>query len=442
MGRAHGFLLQFWLNLEIGRWTIATGETVLTGYARAWWGFGLVFFILTILGWVAPGWGLASGLALKALLVGLDGFGGGPFWTMVTFGLAAIILIGPKFAYNAVERTVGILVIAVTLGLMAVAIRLGSWQSMESLLRGALNVGFREPAMGVKEFFIALVFAGAGGTANLFYSFYLRDKQIGMSRRVPVMQNILHGKPQAATRSGFTFDEHPANASRFRAWMRYLVFDQVCFFWLLNSVTILLFIYGALIVLQPRGVVPEQGRLIWDEAAVLGQLWGRTGRTLFLMVGVATLFSTQLTLLDGCARSLAEIVHTQCPGGQRRTTGWWYMVFAIGWILAGCGITWVMVVSDLNLWNENKFKSVTAWCAGDLNADRFVDVSDFNIWNAHKYTSSFDVTSVPEPSAGGLIVALWWLLARMRQGRSGQTFDAWRLTTVAGRPSHGDGQSR
>ena len=41
---------------------------------------------------------------------------------MVTFGLAAIILFGPKFAYNAVERTVGILVIAVTLGLMAVAV--------------------------------------------------------------------------------------------------------------------------------------------------------------------------------------------------------------------------------------------------------------------------------------------------------------------------------
>ena len=38
-----GVFLQLWINLEIGRWTIATGETVYTGYNRVWRGFSIVF---------------------------------------------------------------------------------------------------------------------------------------------------------------------------------------------------------------------------------------------------------------------------------------------------------------------------------------------------------------------------------------------------------------
>ena len=29
-----GGFLQLWINFEVGRWTVATGETVYTGYAR------------------------------------------------------------------------------------------------------------------------------------------------------------------------------------------------------------------------------------------------------------------------------------------------------------------------------------------------------------------------------------------------------------------------
>ena len=61
-----GVMLQLWINFEIGRWTVSTGETMYTGYSRVWRGFGPVFILLTILGWLAPGWAQASGSALKA----------------------------------------------------------------------------------------------------------------------------------------------------------------------------------------------------------------------------------------------------------------------------------------------------------------------------------------------------------------------------------------
>ena len=45
-----GIFLQLWINFEVGRWTIATGETVYTGYSRVWRGFAPIFILLTFVG--------------------------------------------------------------------------------------------------------------------------------------------------------------------------------------------------------------------------------------------------------------------------------------------------------------------------------------------------------------------------------------------------------
>ena len=45
-----GVFMQMWVNFEIGRWTIATGETVYTGYARVWRGFAPLFILFNVLG--------------------------------------------------------------------------------------------------------------------------------------------------------------------------------------------------------------------------------------------------------------------------------------------------------------------------------------------------------------------------------------------------------
>lgn len=422
-----GVFLQLWINFEIGRWTIATGETVYTGYARAWRGFVPVFIVLTLLAWIAPGWGMASGLALKALLLGPDyeatsaglKFLESPsFWTTVTFAGVALVLFGPKLVYKSVERTIGVLVMLIVIALIVVAVKVGNAQTWASLGKGIVRVGhidqqgqkrlsvdaryatelergtvgaalrsaFKEsgielsqqaqstvketgsrwiiddgkqrfvvinnaagldvhnPGMGIKALFIALVFAGAGGTANLFYTFYLRDKHIGMGGRLPNMQNPLRGRGEKIPATGYRYEDTDHNKRQFQSWWGYVKQDQIFFFFGLNTLTILLFIFGALAVLHPNGIVPAKGTLISDEAQVLAAVWGKTGRTIFLLVGVATLFSTQLVLLDGVARSLADMVYTNFKRAQQRDMGWWYALFAVVWILAGCGLTFGMEI--------------------------------------------------------------------------------------------------
>ena len=77
--------------------------------------------------------------------------------------------------------------------------------------------------------------------------------------------------------------------------------------------------------LHPQGIVPEQGRLIYDEAQILGEIWGVAGQKIFLLVGVATLFGTQLALVDGVSRSISDIIYTNFQGAQKRSLSWWYL---------------------------------------------------------------------------------------------------------------------
>lgn len=205
-----------------------------------------------------------------------------------------------------------------------------------------INVGHIAEGMSVKDLFIAFVFAGAGGTANLFYTFYLRDKNIGMGARLPSLRNPLRGRDETVPSTGFLCEETEENRQRFTAWWRYIKQDQLIFFWALNTVTMLLFIFGALAVLHPKGNVPEAGTLIYDEAAILKDIWGMPGQYIFLLVGVATLFGTQLALVDGVSRSISDIVYTNFKGAKKRSLSWWYLLIAGIWIVAGCVITFVM----------------------------------------------------------------------------------------------------
>jgi len=337
-----GVFIQFWINVEIARYTVATGETVYTGLGRLWRGFGALFLLFNICGWIAPAWAMASGLALKALLVGSGGWGSGGAWTALTFALVALVLFGPRAVYSGVEKSVSLLVGVVTVGLIVTAAVVGTAADWADLGRGLVSVGHVPDGLDTKTLFIAITAAGAAGTANLFYCFYLRDKHIGMGARAPALVNPFRGRAEKEPATGWLYPDTPDNAARFRAWFAHVRADQALFFWGLNSLTILLFIFVGVAVLRDTpGFIP-QGQVIAAEADALGAaLPGAAGpgmRALFLLVGFATLFSTQIALVDGVARSLAEILHVQFPAARSRPVAWWYGAVAGTWMVAGTAL--------------------------------------------------------------------------------------------------------
>ena len=186
--------------------------------------------------------------------------------------------------YQSVENTVEVLVAIVTIGLILVAIMVGSMDTWKELGAGLINIGYKDPGMSVKQLFIALVFRGCRGDSEPFFTLSIYATKISAwVRSCRGYRTRFAAGRRKYLQTGFIFQATAENRKRFTAWWQYVKNDQILFFWALNTLTILLFIFGALAVLHPQGIVPERGRLIYDEAQILGELWGTAGTEDFLV---------------------------------------------------------------------------------------------------------------------------------------------------------------
>src|SRR5688500_11238027 len=62
-----GFLSQSFLNMEIVRYTLSTGETAVTVFSRFWNPWGIVFVLGAILPNAFPGWAASAATSLTSL---------------------------------------------------------------------------------------------------------------------------------------------------------------------------------------------------------------------------------------------------------------------------------------------------------------------------------------------------------------------------------------
>jgi hypothetical protein len=326
-----GLLLQLIINIEVGRYTLASGESVYGGIARLSHRWVPMFLLLNVCGWILPGWARACAGAVKAMLVGPDGPGEPWLWTAITFASVGVVMFGPRHVYRYLEKITISLVVIMVLGLFVIAATVATGDAFVDLTKGIANFGHKPASLPLYELFSAIVFAGAGGTTNLMLSYYLRDKGWGMGALV---------RDEEGSTRAFSVIDTAVNRTRWRQWFNHMRADQAVFFWLMNTITILLFVLSALVVLYPAGIIPDREMLVLQEAAILETVWGRTGSYLFLAVGIACLFSTQLTLLDGVARSCADLLHSNYSWAARRPFSVWYRGIALGWMIAGTALTW------------------------------------------------------------------------------------------------------
>ena len=101
-------MLQFFLNMEIERYALATGETAITGMNRLGrhWGLVMLLMALASLGW--PGWA-ASSATLVTYLVGGD-----PQLIGVLMLVASVLMLTVSpVVFRTLERTLAVKVIAV-----------------------------------------------------------------------------------------------------------------------------------------------------------------------------------------------------------------------------------------------------------------------------------------------------------------------------------------
>jgi hypothetical protein len=332
-----GFGIQFFLNMEIERYTLATGETALTGFARHWkpWWWLFILFALGQNFW--PGW--ATGAATT--LTYAAGLGEG---TVVPITVAALVAIGlaltlSPVVYQVIEKVQAVmvaLIMAFILVLIAVASTAEAWGALISEGIAAPDFPVGEAGLGVALLLGALAFAGAGGANNLVQSNYVRDKGMGMGAHIPRIVSPLTGQEESRPGLGFAFPVNDENMRRWRGWWRVANWEQFITFFLIGVMSLLLLSILAYSTL-PIGEVAEQDlEFILIEGQTLQQSLAPWVGTVFWLAGTLTLFSTNLGIIDYTSRLIAD----QLKVNALRTSTFWTeskIYFAFVWLIIVVG---------------------------------------------------------------------------------------------------------
>ena len=314
-----GVLTQFFVNMEIERYTLATGETAVTGFTRLWKPWGPLFIVMTVIPWAWPGWATGASTTLTYAF-GLRA----ELTVPITIGLLiaiGIALTASPVIYQTTEKAQSIMVALIVAFLIVAAIRAihaGAWSELATGLTNpqAIPAGIREiaPAMLLG----ALAFAGAGGSLNLVISNWIRDKGMGMGAHAPRLVSPLSGEEEAAPSTGFFFRQTEDNLRRWKGWWRVANLEQFVTFYLMGAVTIVLLatLTYATIGNDPAG---EQFEFIRYEGEVLQGIGGDWLGTAFCLTGAVVLFSTNLGVLDMVGRVTADVLKV---GPLRDSTRW------------------------------------------------------------------------------------------------------------------------
>ena len=331
-GAMIGVVTQFFLNMEVERYTLATGETAVTGFNRFWRHWGLVFAVMAYFANLWPGWAISSATLASYL------FGGSP--TIIAVVSLLVIGFSLTFApviYVALERLIFVKVAAVlvlvVLG-VAFAIEPESWQALPTAFAG---IGRLPDALSVALIFGAIAFAGSGGAQNLCQSNWIRDKGFGMGQYVPRLVSPVTGAPEAKDLSAtsYIFETTSTNMERWRSWWRFANIEQVFSFVLVTVVTIGLTSLLAHSTLFGEPNLPNNVSFLRIEAQQLERSVGRWFGVLFLATGAFSLFGSAMGIIDYTSRLAADVLKTTYVPRASESRMYFWLV----WGMVGLGCT-------------------------------------------------------------------------------------------------------
>jgi hypothetical protein len=329
-----GLLTQFFLNMEIERYTLATGETALTGFSRYWRHWGLVFAILTYFANLWPGWATSSATLLSYL------FGGTPRYIAIAMLLViGLILTLAPVVYVALERAQMLKVAAVILLFVVAAIFAIGAEAWAALPQVVTRASIPAAELGFAVLLGALAFAGGGGGQNLVQANWIRDKGFGMGTYVPRLVSPITGEPEAAPSTGYVFEPTDENMARWRGWWRFANIEQLSTFVLITFVTILftsLLAYST--VYGFPGLANNIG-FIQTEGEVLGERVGPWFQYFFWFVGAFSLFAAAMGIVDYTSRLAADVIKTSYARNANESKLYTFLV----WGLIAIGIVVLLV---------------------------------------------------------------------------------------------------
>ncbi|GAA1556811.1 Nramp family divalent metal transporter [Kribbella sancticallisti] len=347
-GAVVGVAIQWFLNMEIERYTLATGETALTGFNRYGKHWGLFFAIMTYFANLWPGWATSSASMLTYL------FGAGdPRWIaigiLVTIGL--ILTLAPV-VYVMLERLIFVKIAAVALLVILALIFAIRGKTYSALGDAVTNPQFPVETLGFALMMGAIAYAGAGGGQNLCQSNWIRDKGFGMGVHVPRLTSPITGQKEADPRAnGYTFPPDEENLARWRRWWKFANIEQALTFVLITVATILFTSMLAHATLFGDETVKNNIGFLKIEGVNLQSLVGGWFGYLFWAIGAFSLFAAATGIVDYTSRLTSDMIKARYLRDSTITESklyfwlvWGLVFFGILVLLAGLTQPLVLLV--------------------------------------------------------------------------------------------------
>jgi hypothetical protein len=305
-GALLGIFFQFFINMEIERYSLARGESVFVGLARRWKWVPYWLMISTILAFSWPGIIAAS----STLFVHV--FGGNITVVAIIFLLLiGIILTTGKYIYNTVEHFSRLIILIGVPAVLILTVFIATPGDAKDLISGLVGNGdgywFLPTGIPIAAFLAALAFSGAGGNLNLSQSSYIREKGYAMGEFMEKIKGLFGGgNAQKIDLEGFKFDPSEKNLSNFKGWWKQVNREHFFVFFLTGAITMLMLLLLSYTTTFGTAGNAEGIQFVINESIAIGvQTFPLIG-TFFAVLMALMLFSTQFTVLDSTSRIVSE----------------------------------------------------------------------------------------------------------------------------------------
>lgn len=302
-----GITFQFFLNMEIERYTLVTGESVFVGFARKFGKAAPIWFIFsTLIPWMWPGIIAASATVFAASF----GFEYSPMVAIILLlAIGAVFSIG-SVIYKTQERLQKLIIGVGVPFVFILAFIFASPTDWQELAYGLVGKGngfwFLPAGIPLATFLGAFAYAGAGGNLNLAQSYYIKEKGYGMGKFAGRITSILRGKKENVKLEGTTFECTPENVKCFKLWWKRINIEHAIVFWATGAATMIVLSVLAYATVFGNPDVSTGINFVVLEGQVIGQKIHSFLGTAFLLMAGVMLFGTQFSVLGSTARIMAE----------------------------------------------------------------------------------------------------------------------------------------
>ena len=287
-------LLQYPLTIEIGRYTLVTGESIFRGFIRLGRGFGILMWVLMTLSFLWFGaFASAGGTAMAALThvpAGWSPRGQTLFWGYLSIAVFLVAILLSRVVYALVEGFMKAVALFTVVGLVWACLQPDVLAATPSFLRALLGPAGPMPRpwdpADATKLLTAITFAGLGGFSILFYSYWVRDKGSGMAAHVGRITGPRSDHPEPVSTDGWLPADDAETRERWTRWRRYLGVDALVGIGG-NLATTLMTCLLAWALLFPQGLLPQDYELAVVQSRFFEVSWGPLGRIIFLVVAAA-----------------------------------------------------------------------------------------------------------------------------------------------------------